>query len=222
MLHEEFLPAGSFGGRATVDKQMHFQTYSHTGANSTNRWHCKNPVDSAKNWKCFVQLCRACPPLLTVILRASFLFTHSCTVSIIRAEAVNSPCLKTLKMWWAQPWKYLLILLLPQEVGLDLQRSMSTSAILWFCTRKLGRGIMHLELLGQGSSFYLWGHLCWILFWHASLHSTLRGHCWAVNAFPHPAVYKTDFLHCSSPPEHQRTSFHDQSLGSSSGPIFIN
>lgn len=36
MLHGEFLPAGSFGGTTTVDKQMHFQTYSYTGASSTN------------------------------------------------------------------------------------------------------------------------------------------------------------------------------------------
>lgn len=209
MFHGEFRLAGSLG-RTTVGKQMHFQTYSHSGANSTNTGgHCKNPVDRTRNWKHFVQLRRACPPLLSDSQRASFLFTHKCIISIIRVEAVNSPCLQIFKMRWGTGLtkSALADSAFTTEVGLDLQRSMSTSAILWFCKRKLlGGGIVNLELLGQGSDCYHRGHVV-----ISSLHSILTGHCWSLNAFPHPAVYQTVLLHCISPPEHQRISFHDQS-----------
>lgn len=174
---------------------------SHWGPQHKQGWHCKTPVDSTRNGKCFVQLCRACPPLLTVVLRASFLFTPSCIVSAIRVEAVNSPCLKTFKMWQGtaqkkicSSWFWFYFYHRGGTWSPEVHVNPSYSVIVH---KETGKRNHESWGLGTGNSCYLWGQLCWILLWYASVHSILTGHCWAL---PHPAVYQTGFfaLHLST------------------------
>lgn len=179
---------------------MHFQTYSHTGANSTNtggiaktQW----TVPEIGN----VLFSFVGPVLLSSLSdsqRASFLFTHKCIISIIRVEAVNSPCLQIFQTWWGTALKKSALAdsAFTTEVGLDLQRSMSTSAILWFCRKKSGkRNHESWSLSWQESYCYLWDHMCWILLWYASLHSILAGHCWCFKAhFPTPCCVPNSFF----------------------------
>lgn len=196
---------------------------SHWGPQHKQGWHCKTPGDSTRNGKCVVQLCRACPPLLTVILRASFLFTPSCIVSAIRVEAVNSPCLKTFKMWWGTALKEI------------------CSSWFWFYFYHRGgtpspEGPCQPQLFcdcAQGN----WEEESWILrSWDRGTvvisEATSAGSCCDMpvsTAFSQGTAglshtllcTKQVFLHCISPPAHQRISFHEQSLGSSFSHIFI-
>lgn len=91
MLHGVLLPVGSCGRTTTVDKQMHFQTYSHIWANSTNtgdiaktQWVAPETRNISFNF-----VGTALLSLLSDSQRTSFLFIHECIISITRVEAIN-------------------------------------------------------------------------------------------------------------------------------------
>lgn len=78
--------------------------------------------------------------------------------------------------------------------------------------KNLGRGIMNLDLSLDRRAIVISettcaGPCCDMPVSIAFLQGTAGV---SKHTFPHPAVYLTVFLHCTSPPEHQRISFHDQ------------